>query len=131
LKIASFRQGKKRDGVNAGDGSSLREGHGNGCGRDVIGKFGDDQHIERAEREEGGLELAAEFFDGGADGFKTIERIVKKSIAGVCGVADLMAEKGHQWPLSWAERNSLKVNHREGDVKRRLDEFFEAEVVIC
>jgi hypothetical protein len=77
------------------------------------------------------LELAAEFFDGGADGFKMIEGIVKKAIAGVCGVTDLMAEKGHQWPLSWAERNSLKVDLWEEDVKRRLDEFFDGEVVIC
>jgi hypothetical protein len=71
------------------------------------------------------LELAAEFFDGGADGFKTIEGIVKKTIACVCGVAYLMAKEGHQWPLSRAERNNLKVNLGEEDVKRRLDEFFE------
>ena len=88
--------------MNTGDGSSLGEGHGDGCGGDVIGKFGDDENIEGAEREEGGLELAAEFFDGFADGFKTIVRIVKKPIAGICGVADLMAKEGHQWPPSGA-----------------------------
>lgn len=59
LEVTSFRQGKKRDGANVGDGSSLRESHGDGRGRNVIGKFGDDENIEGAESEEGGLELAA------------------------------------------------------------------------
>jgi len=45
--------------MDAGDSSSLRESHGNGCGRDVIGKFGDDENIKGSESEEGGLELAA------------------------------------------------------------------------
>ncbi len=45
--------------MDAGDGSSLRESHGNGRRRDVIGKFGDDEDIKGAESEEGGLELAA------------------------------------------------------------------------
>jgi hypothetical protein len=104
LEVTSFRQGKKRDGANVGDGSSLREGHGDGRGRHVIGKFGDDEYIERAESEEGGLELTAKLFDGRADGFKTVKGIVKKPIAGVCGVTDLMAKEGHQLPLSrgWA-----------------------------
>jgi hypothetical protein len=35
-----------------------------------------------------------------------------------------MAKEGHQWPLSRAERNNLKVYLGEEDVKRRLDEFF-------
>jgi len=99
-EVASFRQGKKRYGVDVGDSSSLRECHRDGSGRNVIGKFGDDENIEGAEREEGGLELAAEFFDGGADGFKTIQRIVKKTVAGICGVTDLMAKEGHQWSPS-------------------------------
>lgn len=117
--------------MDAGDGASLGEGDRDGRGRDVIGKFGDDEDIEGAKREERGLELAAEFFDGGADGFKTIERIVKKTIAGVGGVTDLMAKEGHPWPPSWAGRNSLKVNLGEEDVKRRFDEIFEGEAEIC
>ena len=58
-EIASFRQENKRNGANAGDGSSLRKGHRDGRGRDVIGEFGNYEDIEGAEREEGGLELAA------------------------------------------------------------------------
>ncbi len=100
MEVASFRQGKKWNGANVGDGSSMREGHGDSRGRNVIGKFRDDEHIEGAEGKEGGSELAAQFFDGVADGFKTIQRIVKKTVAGVCGVADLMAEEGHQWSPS-------------------------------
>ncbi len=88
--------------MNVGDGASLIEGNGDGRGRDVIGEFGNDQDIKGAEGEEGGQELAAQFFDGSADGFKTIERIVKQAITGVCGVTDLMAEEGHQWPPSRA-----------------------------
>ena len=116
--------------MNAGDGSSLREGHGDGRGRDFIGKFGDDEHIEGAESKEGGLELAAEFFDGGADGLKTIQRIVKKTVAGVCGVADLMTEEGHRGHLLGRGYNSLKVNLGDEDVKRRKDEKFEFVGVI-
>ena len=81
--------------MNTGDGSSIGESHGDGGGRNVIRKFGDDQNIEGAEREEGRLHFTAEFFDGFANGFKTIVGIVKKPVAGVCGVADLMAEEGH------------------------------------
>lgn len=53
-EVARFRQGKKRDGANVGDGASLREGHGDGRGRNVVREFGDDENIEGAEREEGG-----------------------------------------------------------------------------
>ena len=116
--------------MDVGDGAPLREGHGDGCGGDVIGKFGDDENIEGAECEERGLELAAEFFDGFADGFKTIVRIVKKPITGVCGVTDLMAKEGHQWPPSGREYNTLKVRLWDEDVKRRKDEIFEGEGVI-
>ena len=45
--------------MNVGDSASLKEGHGNGSGRDVAGKFGNNEDIEGAEREEGGVELAA------------------------------------------------------------------------
>jgi hypothetical protein len=99
-EVASFRQGKKRYGADVGDGSSLREGHRDGSWRNLIGKFGDDENVEGAERKEGGLELAAEFFDGGTDGFKTIQRVVKKTVAGICRVTDLMAKEGHRGPPS-------------------------------
>jgi len=89
--------------VDAGNGSAIGEGHGDGGGRNVVGIFGDDHDIERAESEEGRLQLATELFDGGADGFDTIMRIVKKPVTGVCGVADLVAEEGHRLPLSGGE----------------------------
>jgi len=96
LDIASFRYGEKRDGVNVGNGASLRKGHREGRWGDFVGEFGDDENIEGAEREEGGLELAAELFDRVADGRQTIRRIVEKPVAGVCGVADLMTEERHR-----------------------------------
>ena len=55
---------------------------------------------------------------------------MEKTIASVCGVTNLMAKEGHQWPPLWAGPNSLKMNLGEEDVKRRLDEFFDGEVVI-
>src|SRR5207245_7363504 len=58
-EVASFRQGEKWNGADVGDGSALREGYGDGRGRDVIGKFRNDENIEGAEREVRGLELAA------------------------------------------------------------------------
>ena len=96
LGVVSFRYWKKRDGVNIGDGASLRKGHGESRWGDFVREFGDDENIEGAEREEGGLELAAKFFDGVADGCQTVRWIVEKPVAGVCGVTDLMAEEGHR-----------------------------------
>ena len=69
-------------------------------------------------------------FDGGADGFETVVRIVKKPIAGVCSVADLMAEEGHQWPLSGRAYNKFKMNLGDEDVKRRKYEIFGCAGVI-
>jgi hypothetical protein len=82
--------------VNVGNGASLRKGHGEGRRGDFVGEFGDDENIEGAEREERGLEFAAEFFDGIADGFQPIRGIVKKPVSGVCGVTDLMTEERHR-----------------------------------
>ena len=96
LDVASFRYGKKRDGANIGNGASLRKGHGEGRWGDFVGEFGDDENIEGAERDEGRLYLATQVFDGVADGFQTIKGIVEKPVAGVCGIADLMAEERHR-----------------------------------
>jgi len=125
LDVTSFRYWKERNGANIGNGASLRKGHGKGSWGDFIGKFGDDENIKGAEREERGLELAAQIFDGIADGFETIHGIVKEPVAGVCGVTDLMAEEGHRVLLPGEGCNTLKVRLWDEEVKRRKDEKFE------
>ena len=57
--VPGFRERKKRDGANVGDRASMGKRDGDRRGRDVIGKFGDDENIEGTEGEERGLELAA------------------------------------------------------------------------
>ena len=50
---------------------------------------------------------------------------MKKTVAGVCGVTDLMAKEGHQWaPFRGEGCNTFKVRLWDEVVKRRKDEFF-------
>ena len=125
FKIANFRQGKQRIGMNAGDGSSLREGH-RDCGwRNISGEVRDDQDIKGTDGEEGRLQFAAEFFDRGANGFITIMGIAEQPLAGVGGVADLMAIERHgTLPLSRGKgRNIRRVRPWEEVVKTKKEEI--------
>ena len=95
LQRADLRQGQKRDGMNVGDGSSLREGHRDGGGRYFVGELRDNQNIELTNGEEGGLQGSAKFFDGVADRVVAIGGIAKQTLSRVRGVADLVAIKRH------------------------------------
>lgn len=86
--------------MDVGDSAAMREGHGDVGQRDVLGEFGNDQDIKGTKRKKGGLKASAKFFDGGANGFVTVGRIVEKPFTGIGGVADLMAIVGHALPLS-------------------------------
>jgi len=100
VRFGGFRKGKQGIGVEAGDRSALGEGHSDVRKGDVLREFRDDEDIEGAQGEEGGLELSAKFFNGFADGSIAIMGIAEEPFTSVGGVADLMAIEGHALPLS-------------------------------
>lgn len=55
-----------------GNSASPGKSDGDVGGGDVVWEFGDGQDIETAGGEESGADIAAQVFDGSADGFKTI-----------------------------------------------------------
>lgn len=114
--------------MNAGDRSSVGEGYSDSSRRDVDRELGDDENVEGADGEVGGLEFSAKLLDGGADGFVRITRIAQKPPAGVRGVANLMAVKRHWVTLSRGKgRNTSKVRLGKGIVKANKDEIFRWE----
>jgi len=90
-----LRAGEQRGGIDFGDGTATGEGHGNGCGGDGVWHFGDGQDIKFTESEERGVDLAAELFDGGADGFQAVLRVLHQTGPGFLGVTDLVTKIGH------------------------------------
>lgn len=71
------------------------EGNGDIGRRDVLREFGDGQHVETARGEESGADVAAHAFDGCADGFKPIIRMLRNAGPSIGSKADLMAKVGH------------------------------------
>ena len=80
--------------VDRGDIAPGEELYGNVGVRDMVRELGDDQDIERIDREESRVHGAAEGFDGGTYGGEAVV-IFKDAYPGGTGVANLMTEVGH------------------------------------
>ena len=88
--------GEKKCGLDVSHGTASGESDGDGRGGDVVWKFSDGQDVEGAESEERGMDLAAKLFDGRAHRFQAVLGILHQARPSFLGVADLMAEVGHE-----------------------------------
>src|SRR6202008_589391 len=70
--IEPFRRGHQRRSLHALASASSGERNGDGCGRNVIGHFGDGYDVVVAKREISADDLAARLLDGRAHRLKAV-----------------------------------------------------------